>query len=49
MLDPRVDLGDTVNVTLGDGSSRDLFVWAIADSGGREDFETTYTLLDYSA
>ena len=36
-------------VTLGDGSSRDLFVWAIADSGGREDFEATYTLLDYSA
>lgn len=49
MLDPRIDLGDTVNVTLGDGSSRDLFVWSIADSGGREDFEATYTLLDYSA
>ena len=49
ILDPRVDLGDTVNVTLGDGSSRDLFVWAIADSGGREDFQTTYTLLDYAA
>ena len=49
ILDPRIDLGDTVNVTLGDGSSRDLFVWAIADSGAREDFEATYTLLDYSA
>jgi len=49
MLDPRIDLGDTVSVTLGDGSSRDLFVWAIADSGGREDFEATYTLLDYAA
>jgi hypothetical protein len=49
ILDPRIDLGDTVNVTLGDGSSRDLFVWSIADSGAREDFEATYTLLDYSA
>jgi len=49
ILDPRIDLGDTVNVTLGDGSSRDLFVWSIADSGSREDFEATYTLLDYSA
>ena len=49
ILDPRIDLGDTVNVTLGDGSSRDLFVWAIADAGAREDFEATYTLLDYSA
>jgi hypothetical protein len=49
MLDPRIDLGDTVNVTLGDGSSRDLFVWSIADSGGREDFQATYILLDYAA
>lgn len=49
MLDPRIDLGDTVSVTLMDGEPRDLFVWQIADSGGREDFATTYTLLDYAA
>ena len=49
LIDPRVDLGDTVNVTLGDGTSKDLFVWGIADDGNREDFMTTYTLLDYGA
>lgn len=49
LLDPRIDLGDTINVTLGDGSSMDLFVWGISDSGGSEAFETTYTLLDYGA
>lgn len=49
VLDPRVDLGDTVLVDLPDGTSRKLFVWAISDGGGRFDFEAQYDLVDYSA
>lgn len=49
ILDPRIDLGDTVTIALDDGTNLDLFVWAIQDSGGSEDLSATYTLRDYSA
>lgn len=49
IIDPRVDLGDTVNVTLPDGTAKDLFVWSIADAGSRDQLQATYTLLDYGA
>jgi len=49
VLDPRVDLGDTVAVTLGDGSPRLLFVWGIADGGKADSREATYTLMDYAS
>jgi hypothetical protein len=49
ILDPRIDLGDTVTISMDDGTNLDLFVWAIQDSGGSEDLSATYTLRDYSA
>lgn len=48
IMDPRVDLGDTVNVTLPDGSCLDLFVWSISDSGGPDNLVCSYELVDYS-
>lgn len=49
VLDPRVDLGDTVVIALDDGQTLDLFVWGIEDGGGPDDLTATYRLIDYSA
>jgi len=49
ILDPRIDLGDTVCIALDDGTTLDLFVWSIADSGSADDLTASYTLIDYSA
>lgn len=49
VLDPRVDLGDTVVIALDDGQTLDLFVWGIEDGGGPDDLTATYKLIDYSA
>lgn len=49
ILDPRVDLGDTVTISLDDGQTLDLFVWAIDDGGAVDDLSASYTLIDYSA
>lgn len=49
ILDPRIDLGDTVTIALDDGQTLDLFVWAISDSGKADDLTASYTLIDYSA
>jgi hypothetical protein len=48
LLDPRVDLGDTVSVSLPDGSVLDLMVYSYSDSGGADDMSCTYELVDYS-
>jgi hypothetical protein len=48
IMDPRVDLGDTINVTLPDGSCLDLFVWSISDSGSPDNQICSYELVDYS-
>lgn len=49
ILDPRIDLGDTVAITLPDGTSKTLFVWAISDGGARNDLVAQYDLVDYAA
>jgi hypothetical protein len=49
ILDPRVDLGDTVTIQLDDGTTLDLFVWSISDGGQAADLTASYTLIDYSA
>lgn len=49
MLDPRVEIGDTVAVQLPDGTVKDLMVWAISDSGGLEDQTMTVKMVDYAA
>ena len=48
IMDPRVDLGDTVSVSLPDGSVLDLMVYSYSDSGGADDMTCTYELVDYS-
>lgn len=48
VMDPRIDLGDTVAIQLDDGQTLDLFVWSIADQGGAQDLTASYTLIDYS-
>lgn len=48
IMDPRVEIGDTVNVTLPDGTCLDLFVWSISDSGGPDALVASYELVDYS-
>lgn len=47
--DPRIDLGDTIHLALPDGTSRNLFVWAMSDGGSMRDFDQQLTLLDYAA
>ncbi|NCX93071.1 MAG: hypothetical protein EBX40_00125 [Gammaproteobacteria bacterium] len=49
VLDPRIDLGDTVTIQLDDGQTLDLFVWSISDGGAASDLTASYTLIDYSA
>lgn len=44
-FDPRLERGDTVSLTLDDGTALNLFIWAI--SGGRE--LVRYQLMDYAA
>lgn len=48
LIDPRVELGDTVGVSLPDGSVLNLFVYSISDSGEAIDQVATYELVDYS-
>jgi len=49
ILNPTIEPGDTVSMTLPDGTSKNLFVWGISDSGGNQSFEADYELIDYSA
>lgn len=49
VLHPCLEPGDTVSITLPDGTVKNLFIWGISDSGGPEDFEADYELVDYSA
>lgn len=47
-MDNRIALGDTVGLMLPDGTVKTLMVWAMDDSGGRDDRTAVYTLIDYS-
>ena len=49
VLNPTIEPGDTVMVSLPDGTVKNLFVWSISDGGRGEDFEADYELIDYSA
>lgn len=49
VMDPRVDLGDTVAMTLADGSVKLAMVWGVTDGGGATETQAQFQLVDYSA
>lgn len=48
-LHPQLEPGDTIAVNLPDGTTKNLFIWGINDSGAGDEFEADYELVDYSA